>query len=61
GSNLISPISGEMTGKVNESMQAKVEVAFYENDQLLYRGKGRNAGLEVAGDIDKLLTSKWRR
>lgn len=61
GSDLWSPISGDMTGKVNESMQAKLEVELYHKDELIYSGTGRNAGLEVAGDVATLLTDKWRR
>lgn len=51
GGELISPISGRMTGKVNESLQSTLEVAFYEQGRLLFSGTGRNAGLELAGDI----------
>ncbi|MCB0641236.1 MAG: hypothetical protein KDC44_06330 [Phaeodactylibacter sp.] len=58
---LISPISGTMTGKVNESMQAEVLVRFYDRETLQFEGVGRNAGLELAGDVDKLLTYTWRR
>lgn len=61
GSDLVSPISGEMTGKVNESMQGRIEVELYEKEQLIFKGEGRNAGLEVAGEVIKLLTDKWRR
>ncbi len=61
GGDLISPISGKMTGKVNESMQAEVHVQFYKKDELLWEGKGRNAGMEVAGPVKELLTDKWRR
>ena len=61
GGNLISPISGNMTGKVNESMQARVHLDFYLRDQLVFSGIGRNAGLEVAGPVEELLTEKWRR
>lgn len=61
GGDLVSPISGEMTGKVNESMQATLEVEFYENGKLRYKGTGRNAGLEVAGKKESLLTEIWRR
>jgi tocopherol cyclase len=61
GANLISPISGEMTGKVNESIQAKAEVRFYRKDQLLFSGTGHHAGLEVAGPVDQLLCTDWRR
>ena len=58
---LISPIQGEMTGKINESLQAIINVRFYEKDKLIFEGAGRNAGLEAAGDVDILLTDKWRR
>ena len=61
GGELLSPLSGEMTGKVNESMQASVEVSFYESDRLRFRGTGRNVGLEVAGPVEELLTDAWRR
>ena len=54
--SLIAPLNGEMTGKVNESLQAIVDVKFYENGQLIFEGKGRNAGLEAAGEVDILLT-----
>ncbi len=56
GGELVSPIQGNMTGKVNESMQATVDVVLRENGRLLFEGTGRNAGLEVAGAVDKLLS-----
>ena len=55
GTDLISPLSGEMTGKVNESLQATLEVSFVENGQEKFRGTGRNAGLELAGDLKTLM------
>jgi tocopherol cyclase len=58
---LISPIKGEMTGKINESLQAIINIRFFEKDKLIFEGAGRNAGLEAAGDVDILLTDKWRR
>ena len=61
GGDLISPLSGNMTGKVNESMQARVEVKLYEKEQLIFSGIGKNAGMEVAGPAQELLTDKWRR
>ncbi len=61
GADLLSPISGQMTGKVNESMQATVSVTLYDRDQLVFSSEGRNAGLEVAGPVAELLTEKWRR
>lgn len=62
GGELISPIDGNMRGKVNESMQSLIEVAFYENEVLLFKGTGRNAGLEIAGPVQtELLCDQWRR
>jgi len=55
GGELVAPIQGNMTGKVNESMQATVHVQLRENNILLYEGIGRNAGLEVAGKVETLL------
>jgi hypothetical protein len=56
GTDLRSPIIGRMTGKVNESIQAIHQVWLWEKDQLIYEGTGRNGGLELAGDIEQLLT-----
>lgn len=58
---LVSPISGSMTGKVNESLQATLEVKLFAGGQLLYSGEGQHAGLEVAGPVEELLTAEWRR
>lgn len=54
GADLVSPISGEMRGKVNESMQAEIEVQLFEKEQLIFSGRGRNAGMEIAGDMKEL-------
>lgn len=62
GAVLVSPLTGEMKGKVNESMQAKLKVELYDRDKLIYQGIGRNAGLEIAGEnVTELLTDTWRR
>lgn len=61
GAKLVSPITGEMTGKVNESMQGVLHVRFFEKDKLVFEGSGRNAGLEIAGEVGELLTEEWRR
>ncbi|MCB0707465.1 MAG: hypothetical protein KDC34_19250 [Saprospiraceae bacterium] len=55
GTDLVSPLSGEMTGKVNESLQATLEVRFEENGVERFRGTGRNAGLELAGALNTLI------
>lgn len=56
GGELVSPVPGKMAGKVNESLQATIAVSFYENDKLLYQGTGRNAGLEIAGKAEQLIS-----
>ena len=56
GTALRSPISGEMTGKVNESLQATVQVRLYEKGSLAFSGEGRNAGLEIAGPVEEILS-----
>lgn len=55
GTALKSPISGEMTGKINESLQAGVHAELLENGRRIFEGRGRNAGLEVAGEVDLLV------
>jgi len=61
GTNLVSPVSGEMAGKVNESLEAEIEVQFYRNDKLIFEDKGRNMGMEIAGTYKELLSDKWVR
>lgn len=55
GADLKSPIVGKMTGKVNESLQATLEFTLKRGNEILFKGKGKNAGLEIAGDFDVLL------
>ena len=54
GTALVSPISGEMTGKINESLQATIQVELLERGHRIFEDTGRNAGLEVAGEIEVL-------
>jgi len=61
GADLLAPVSGNMTGKINESMQSTVELRFFEEEALIFEGTGRNAGLEVGGQVERLLTENWRR
>jgi tocopherol cyclase len=55
GVALISPLSGGMTGKVNESLQASIEVALFERGHRIFEGTGTSAGLEVAGDLSLIV------
>jgi tocopherol cyclase len=54
---LAAPMLGSMEGRIAESMtsQIRVRLSRLERDRqhLIYDGMGRNAGLEIAGDIAK--------
>lgn len=54
---LASPIAGFMDGRINESMTSTIEVQLYDKiaGKLLFEDEGRNAGLEVAGNIPEIL------
>ena len=52
--SLPSPIQGAMEGRIEESMTATLEVQLSENKQIIFEGKGKHAGLEVAGKIKEL-------
>jgi tocopherol cyclase len=56
GGDLISPIKGEMIGKVNESMRSHVDLAFFIKEENILQGKGIFAGMEFSGEIDRLFT-----
>jgi hypothetical protein len=55
GGDLASPIAGQMTGKVNESLQAELRVRFTLDGRLRYDGIARFAGLEVGGNAEQEL------
>ncbi len=59
GAELKSPISGRMTGKVNESLQATMKVDMTIGNQSHLEALGTNGGLEIAGDIDVLLSDSF--
>jgi hypothetical protein len=55
---LASPIRGAMEGKIEESMSSKVDVTVFDkkNKTAIFRGLGRNAGLEIAGNTSEIIT-----
>ncbi|WP_020571465.1 tocopherol cyclase family protein [Neolewinella persica] len=56
GGDLASPITGSaMTGKINESLQAELEVEFWRNEQVVYAGRATWAGLEVSEGAKEVL------
>jgi tocopherol cyclase len=58
GGDLISPVTGAaMTGKINESLRAELEIEFWRYDQLVYAGRATWAGLEVSAGAERLLCS----
>ena len=54
---LASPISGFMNGRIEESMTSNIEVLLSEKKSktILLHETGRNAGLEVAGNIKEIM------
>jgi hypothetical protein len=59
GANLAAPMSGAMTGKVNESMLATIDVELLEKGKCIFKGNARNGGLEVSGIVKDLLSEDW--
>ena len=55
--SLASPIRGFMEGRIEESMTATIEVVLTEKktNKILLLDTGKNAGLEVAGNIAEIL------
>jgi hypothetical protein len=55
--SLASPILGLMDGRIEESMNARVEVKLTDlkSGQLIFKDTARNAGLEVAGKIEEII------
>lgn len=57
-SKLYSPINGVMTGKVNESISAKIKVSLWRmnkrNNKKIFECIGRNVGLELMGNLKEI-------
>ncbi|MDX1994146.1 MAG: tocopherol cyclase family protein [bacterium] len=59
GGLLLAPIRTEMHKRVDETLKAAVHVRLLTTDgTLVFEGTGRNAGLEVHGDLDTLLSAR---
>lgn len=54
---LASPINGFMNGRIEESMTASIAVMLTDkkNNKILLSDTGKNAGLEVAGNIQEIM------
>lgn len=56
GGDLASPVTGQaMTGKINMSLLAELEVEFWRNEQVVYAGRATWSGLEVSESARRLL------
>jgi hypothetical protein len=56
GAAILGPTRVEMGIRVNETLQATVEARLLTHEgEVLFAGTGRNAGLEVQGDLERLL------
>jgi tocopherol cyclase len=55
---LAAPISGFMDGRISESMTASIEVKLMDKKtgEVLFSDTGKNAGLEVAGEIEEIIS-----
>lgn len=58
--SLASPLKGDMGGRIEESMLSKLEInlADSRSGKSLYRGRARNAAVEVAGRVEEIVTGK---
>jgi len=59
---LASPILGFMDGRIEESMTSKIDVQLYDkrSRNIILLDTGRNAGLEVAGNIKNITIPLFR-
>ncbi len=55
GGHLASPIHGAMTGKINESLRAELDVRLERGGAVVYDGKACWAGLEVSENAREML------
>ncbi|MDN5338808.1 MAG: tocopherol cyclase [Thermotogaceae bacterium] len=53
GNILLAPKNGNMVGRINESLDSEIRIIFRKGNEIVFSGKGINAGLEVNGDILK--------
>jgi tocopherol cyclase len=55
GGLLYGPTREDMSDRVGETMRSSVQVRLTEGDRLVFQGTGECAGLELHGDLDRLL------
>jgi len=57
---LAAPISGFMTGRIEESMTSRIEVRLIDRNKetVIFHDTGRNGALEVAGNLEEILIAE---
>jgi len=59
GASLKTPVQGNMQGRLSESLKGVVSVTLFDTasgqDSLLFSDHGRNAGMEIEGNIPQTL------
>ncbi len=59
GVDIPAPSLGEMTSKVNETLDSRIGIKLYQKKKsglvLVFSGVGRNSGLEFVGDVRELV------
>lgn len=65
GGLLLGPTREDMSSRVGETMLSTVDITLTKisrgGERLIFQGTGRNAGLEVQGDLDRLLALQTER
>jgi len=61
GEDLVSPISGDMIGKVNESIRSHIKIKLYHENKLEAELESSRCAMEVGGNFEVLLSDKWRK
>jgi tocopherol cyclase len=62
GAPLRTPVTGEMQGRLSESLTAQTRIRFYlradGKESLVYQGTGRHSGLEIEGKVPLKLNTR---
>lgn len=55
------PVKGQMTGKMSESLCARLEIRLLRSDIEILSSRGTTAGLDIYGDTSVLESLTWRK
>jgi len=59
---LASPVDGQMQGRVAESLDATIQLKVMDRKgQVIFEGTGTQGGLELAGNLEKLLKGRLEK